>query len=122
MKMNTWKSKMFGVLVVLALIMCVFATMTPVALADEPPMPGLYDELNVPEDAMADQPPEPEQISEDTPEAVAISEDAPQIEPISTETQSAAQTLPLWAWIVIAVCAAMAIVLTSASLVKGRRK
>ena len=96
------KNRVFGVLLVLAIAICVFATMTPIALADEPPVAELYEEGEVPQEAIAEQSSEiaeepapvlyndetgPETISEEFLELMPVAIDEPQPELYEEEAE-----------------------------------
>lgn len=119
------KNGLFGILMVLILTACVLLTMTPIALADEPPVPELY------EDAEDSQELEIMPVSEEdlVPtlydeelEVMPVTVDEPQPELISQQPQPASKTLPTWGWIVIAAAAAAASALITAVILNGKAK
>ena len=145
------KNKLVGILLILVLTACVFLTMTPIAHAEEPPIPELYEEGGVPEEATSEELPEvmpvsadeqvptlyedeleivpiaidepvPELISEDAPVPELVSEDAPVPVQIAEQPQAASKTLPTWSWIVIIAASATALSLIAVGIVNGKRK
>lgn len=135
------KNRLFGILMIAILTACVFLTMTPIAMADEPPVPELYDEGDVPEEAGSEELPQVMPIAADDevptlyedeleimpiaaedPQPELISEDAPQPVLISEQPQAVAKTLPTWSWIVIIAASASASALAAAVIIKGKNK
>ncbi|MBT3318604.1 MAG: hypothetical protein HN948_10070 [Clostridia bacterium] len=78
------KNKLFGILMVLVLTACVFLTLTPIALAGEPPVPELYEDGEVLEGA----PEEPQ------PEIMPISAEDPQPELYEEEADESLEVMP----------------------------
>jgi len=144
------KNKLFGILIALVLVASVFLTLTPIALADEPPaevmpiseevpVPVLYDESaepeaiseELPEPVLYDEQAEPEAISEELPEPVLYEEeleaqpiavDEPQPELISEQEQAEAKPLPTWGWVMIMFGIAALSALVTFSVVSRKRK
>ena len=59
------KNKLVGILLILVLTACVFLTMTPIAHAEEPPVPELYEEGDAPVEAIPEELPEVMPVSAD---------------------------------------------------------
>ena len=141
------KNRLFGILIALVLVACVFLTLTPIALADEPapeaiseemPLPVLYDDEaepeaiseEVPKPVLYDEQAEPEAISDEAAEPVlydeqaeveAISIDEPQPELISE--QPTAKAMPTWGWVMIMVgIAALSALITFVIVTRKRKK
>lgn len=135
------KNKLVGILLIPVLTACVFLTLTPIAQAEEPPVPELYEGGGVPEEAASELPSEVMPVSaedevptlyEEELEIVPIAADEPVPAPISEDEpvpvliaempQAASKTLPTWGWIVIIAAGATAAVLIAVGVVNGKRK
>lgn len=135
------KNKIVGILLIPVLTACVFLTMIPIAQAEEPPVPQLYEEGDVTEEATSELPSEVVPISAeeqattqheeeleivpiaaDEPVPVLISEDEPQPVLIAQPPQAASKALSTWGWIIIIAAGASVVVLIAVGVVTGKRK
>ncbi len=123
------KNRLFGILIALVLIACVFLTMTPIALADEPqpevvpisePIPVLYDDEAEPE-VMPISEPIPV-LYDDELEVEAISVDEPEPVLISEQPTAQVKSLPTWGWVMIMVGIAVLSALVTFIIFKHKSK